>query len=84
MFIDNSDFFNHAQCYVHEKYFAQTLKETSCWQLAQENEDFRFDYYVCQECIVYLYAKTTDEFIKQQIEKILYERKILNNDLPTC
>ena len=83
MFIDNSDFLNHVQCYVLEKYFAQTLKETSCWQLAQKIDDFRFDYYVCQNCIVYIYAKATDEVTKQQIEKTLHERKIFNNDIPT-
>ena len=83
MFIDNSNFLNHVQCYVLEKYLAQTFKETSCWQLAQKTDDFLFDYYVCHDCIVYIYAKTTDELARQQIEKILNERKILNKDLPT-
>ena len=77
MFIDNSNFLNHVQCSVFEEYHTQTFKETSCWQLARKIDDFRFDCYVCQDCIVYKYAKPNDEFNKQQIEKILHKRKIL-------
>ena len=77
MFIDNSNFLNHVQCSVFEEYLTQTFKETSCWQLARKIDDFRFDYHVCQDCIVYKYAKPNDEFNKQQIEEILHKRKIL-------
>jgi len=77
MFIDNSNFLNHVQCSVFEEYLTQTFKETSCWQLARKIEDFRFDSHVCQDCIVYKYAKPNDEFNKQQIEIILHKRKIL-------
>jgi hypothetical protein len=70
----------HVQCNVLEAYVVQTFKETSCWQLAQKIDDFRFDGYVCQDCIVYKYAKPNDEFNKQQLEKILHKRKILKTE----
>ena len=75
MFTDNSNFSDHVRCNVLEKYLAQTFKETSCWQLARRIDDFRFGFYVCQDCIVYKYAKPNDEFNKKQIEKILRKRK---------
>ena len=75
MFIDNSNFLNHIQCNIFEEYLTQTFKETSCWQLARKIDDFRFDGYVCQDCIVYKYAKPNDEVNKQQIGKILHKRK---------
>ena len=77
MFIDNSNFKNYVQCNVLEEFLAQTFQETSCWQLARKIDDFRFDCHVCQDCIVYKYAKPNDEVNKQQIEKILHKRKIL-------
>jgi hypothetical protein len=77
MFIDNLIFSNHVQCNVLQEYFAQTFEETSCWQLARKIDDFRFNCYVCKDCIVYKYAKPSNEFNKQQIEKILLKRKIL-------
>ena len=77
MFIDNSNLLNHVQCSVFEEYLTQPLKEPSCWQLARKIADFRFDCYVCQDCIVYKYSKPNDEFNKQQIEEILHKRKIL-------
>ena len=77
MFIDSSNFLNHVQCSVFEEYLTQTFRESSCWQLARKIDDFRFDGRVCQDCIVYKYAKPNDEFNKQQIEKILHKRKIL-------
>ena len=77
MFIDSSNFLNHVQCSVFEEYLTQTFKESSCWQLARKIDDFRFDGHVCQDCIVYKYAKPNDDFNKQQIEKILLKRKIL-------
>lgn len=83
MFIDNSNFLNHVQCYVLEKYLAQAVKHTSCWQLAQKIDDFRFDYFVCQDCFVHIYATATDELSKQQLEEILHNRTILYNDLST-
>ena len=81
MFIDNLNFLNHVQCNILQEYFTQTFEETSCWELARKIDDFRFDCHVCQDCIVYKYAKPNDEFNKQQIEKILHKRKILRTAL---
>ena len=69
--------YEHVKCNVLQEYFAETFEETSCWQLARKIDDFRFDGYVCQDCIVYKYAKPNNEFNKQQIEKILHKRKTL-------
>lgn len=75
MFLNNSYFLNHVQCHVLEEYHAKAFKEASCWQLARKIDDVRFECYVCQDCIVYKYAKPNDEYNKQQIEKILHQRK---------
>ena len=69
--------YNHVQCNVFQEYSKQTFEVTSCWELAQKLDDFRFNGCVCQDCIVYKYAKLNDEFDKQEIEKILRKRKIL-------
>ncbi len=74
-FTNSSIFLNHVQCDVFEEYFAQRIKNTSCWQLARKKDDFRFDCHVCQDCIVYKYAKPDDECIRQQVETILHKRR---------
>ena len=75
MFNNNSKFLNNVQCNVLTESLSYQSQETTCWQLARKTDDFRFDSHVCQDCIVYKYAKPNDESNKQQIEKILHLRE---------
>ena len=56
--------------------------EKSCWDLAEKMRDFRFDYKICQDCIVHVYSLENNESISSQLENILRRRKTLNNK--TC
>lgn len=71
------NFIDKIQCRVLEKYLVLAEKErscSSCWKLAEKICDFRFDYNVCQDCIVHVYATDNDESSKQQLENILHKR----------
>ena len=66
---------NARRCHIFEKYLTQTNNEKSCWEIADDINDFRFYHNVCQDCLIYIYSTESDELIKQQIEKILHKRK---------
>ena len=68
------NFIEKIHCRVLEKYLVHGEEETSCWKLAEKICDFRFDYNVCQDCIVRVYSTDDDETSKQQLSNILHKR----------
>ena len=71
----NTKLLGNVQCDILKKRIAQPSTEVTCWKIAQESNDFRFAFNVCYDCIVYLYASDNPAFTRQEIDRILHERK---------
>ena len=62
------------QCHVYDEYLSLNNENLTCWEIAERNKDFFFEYKVCQDCIVYKYATENDEAAKEGIKDILLTR----------
>lgn len=62
------------QCHVYDEYLANRNQNLCCWELAERNKDFCFEYKVCQDCIVFRYATEHDTSVKEHFEDILRTR----------
>lgn len=53
----NKWYLNNKKCNVLESFIHHANHESSCWDLAERTGDFRFEYNVCLDCIVYIQLK---------------------------
>ncbi len=64
------------QCKTSEDCAVRSIQEeTSCWERAQELNEYQAALNICQECIVYLHGKDNTSFTKHEVDLILQERK---------
>ena len=62
------------QCHVYDESLSLDSQNLSCWELAERNNDFCFEYKVCQDCLVYKYATAHVESAREHFEDILLTR----------
>lgn len=45
-----------------------------CWEWMRNNNQFQFQYDLCNECIVYLYNNQTTQLSKSELEQAMLQR----------
>jgi len=68
-------------CNVYDYCVGSQPGECHCWEVARTKCDFHYVFNVCTDCIVYLYARESEnaEISKKDIERILQKRPSVTN-----
>ena len=74
MQMDKKECRNKVRCNVFALCCSNKEESMHCWEMAEAQNDFHFQYNVCRDCFVHLHVDESSSLTRSDIEKIMIAR----------